>query len=439
MSDTAKQEQGSIIAMYYAIDQGADLRPNMDLDLKNAILKKYPKMTNDWYLTFLEQAEVVKKYLNVQRSNTNYKYGWFDGGQNWANGVIPANKVTYAVTEIWDLFTREQRNVFGNKKDSWNTADVYIVKSSKERELMDIMKGIKETFGGPADPPELFAGTIKTAMSQAMKEGWLYPISLKKRTSGASVRIKETNLDDAPQGDIDISEAEMDMDPVTYFDIEDRGTLDFKGNSFKYKANFQVGSYRTKYQVEQRMQGAGSKTEVKDIVLTNAQKYKAADAQTGNVPIYRVEEIIEEYAGESYDHNIPAVGTDFTAAQKSYWMDYMEEIYNDTTFRTKKFGNLTIMGKKFTPKEFMDVAISIDSMTGPQVRSSYNVAKGDYSAKLRNKLRHLRFMKALINTKKTSPTGNGRFARLITEVYYRAAKMNIDESELIAPFIKVSS
>ena len=231
----------------------------------------------------------------------------------------------------------------------------------------------------------------------------------------------------------------MDMDPVTYFDIEDRGTLDFKGNSFKYKASFQVGSYRTKYQVEQRMQGAGSKTEVKDIVLTNAQKYKAADAQTGNVPIYRVEEIIEEYAGESYDHNIPAVGSDFTAAQKSYWMDYMEEIYNDTTFKTKKFGNLTIMGKKFTPKEFMDVAISIDSMTGPQVRSSYNVGKGDYSAKLRNKLRHLRFMKALINTKKTSPTGNGRFARLITEVYYRAAKMNIDESELIAPFIKVSS
>ena len=97
------------------------------------------------------------------------------------------------------------------------------------------------------------------------------------------------------------------------------------------------------------------------------------------------------------------------------------------------------MGKKFDPKDFMDVAISIDGMTAAQVRSAYNVSKGDYSAKLRNKLRHLRFMKALIKTKKTSPTGNGRFARLITEIYYRAAKMNIDESELIAPFLKVSS
>lgn len=439
MSDTAKQEQGSIIAMYYAIDQGADLRPNMDLDLKNAILSKYPKMPNDWYLTFLEQAEVVKKYLNVQRANTNYKFGWFDGGQNWNNGAIPSNKVTYIVTEIWDLFSREQRNVFGNKKDSWNTADVYIVKASKERELMTKMKGIKENFGGEADPPELFAGTIKTAMSQAMKEGILIPISLKKRTSGASVRVKENNLDDSPIGEIDISEAGLDMDPVTYFDIQDRGTIDFKGNSFKYKANFQVGSYKTKYQVEQRMQGTTSKTEVKDIILTNAQKYKAADAQTGNVPIYRVEEIIEEYAGESYDYNIPAIGSDFTPAQKTYWMDYLDEIYNDNTFSTKKFGNLTIMGKKFDPKDFMDVAISIDGMTAAQVRSAYNVSKGDYSAKLRNKLRHLRFMKALIKTKKTSPTGNGRFARLITEIYYRAAKMNIDESELIAPFLKVSS
>ena len=126
---TSLQEQCSIIAMYHAIDLGADLRPMLDMDLRNALLKVYPGMTNDWYITFLEQAQAVKNYIGVRTSDKSYKYGWYDGSPGWSSGKIPPNKTTRIVTEIWDLFTREQRNLFGNKKDSWNTADVFIVKS----------------------------------------------------------------------------------------------------------------------------------------------------------------------------------------------------------------------------------------------------------------------------------------------------------------------
>ena len=431
---TSLQEQCSIIAMYHAIDLGADLRPMMDVDLRNSLLRTYPAMNNDWYLTFLEQAEVVKDYVGVSRSDKTYKFGWYDGGPGWSSGKIPPNKTTRIVTEIWDLFTREQRDIFGNKKDSWNTADVFIVKANNESGLIREIKDLHKTFTDTASP-EIFVGVLKTYMSKALKDGILIPISLKKKTSGAAVRAKENNVDDVPMGELNVIEAAFDEDPISYFDIEDRGELDFKGNSFKYKANFTVGSYRTKYQIEQRMQGQTSKAEVKDIVQTTTGKYKAASAQTGLVPGPKFRELILTHAGETYELNIPNVNTAFNQQEKDYWKDYFKQIYNDNTFSGKDFGSLEIMGTKYTPEDFMEVAINLDSMTDAQVRSSYKVSKGDYSAKLRNKLRHLRFMKALIRAK----SRNGDFGKMLCEIYYRAAKMNVDESELIAPFIKISS
>ena len=431
---TSLQEQCSIIAMYHAIDLGADLRPMMDMNLRNVLLKTYPGMNNDWYLTFLEQAQAVKDYLGVTRSDKTYKYGWYDGTFGWNTGKIPSNKTTKIVSEIWDLFTREQRNLFGNKKDSWNTADVFIVKASNE---VGLLREIKEIHSNLTDisSPEIFAGTLKTYMSKALKGDILFPISLKMKTKGATVKAKANNVDDVPTGKLNVTEASFDTDPSSYFDIENRGELDFKGNSFKYKANFQIGTYKTKYLIEQRMQGQSSKAEVKDIVQTSPGNYKSASAQTGIVPIPKFKEIILEYSGEDYEHNIPKSGTNFTQEEKDYWKKYFKEIWEDNTFSGKDFGSLNIMGTTYSAEDFMEIAINIDGMTDAQVKSGYKVSKGDYSSKLRNKLRHLRFMKALINAKKP----NGNFGKLICEIYYRAAKMNIDESELIAPFIKVSS
>ena len=304
------------------------------------------------------------------------------------------------------------------------------------RSLLREIKDLHKEFTDVASP-EIFVGTLKTYMSKALKEGILFPISLKMKTKGAVVKAKENNVDDIPVGGLNVTEAFFDTDPNTYFDIENRGELDFKGNSFKYKAHFQIGAYKTKYLIEQRMQGQSSKAEVKDIVQTSPGKYKSASAQTGIVPIPKFKELILQYSGEDYEHNIPNVGTNFSQQEKDYWKEYLEEIWNDNTFSGKDFGSLNIMGTQYSPKDFMEIAINMDSMTDAQVRSGYGVSKGDYSAKLRNKLRHLRFMKALINSKGSN--GNGNFGKFICEIYYRAAKMNVDESELIAPFIKVSS
>ena len=432
--ETSLQEQCSIIAMYYAIDKGADTRALMDLDLKNVIYKTYRGINTDWYTTFLEQAEAVKNYLGVANKDTSYKYGWFDGSVGWNTNKIPSNKVTSIVTDIWNVFTRDQRNLFGNKKDSWNTADVYMVKASKESEILTEVKELHKLFTDSTSP-EIFVGVLKTYMSKCLKQKWLIPISLKKKTSGVTVKAKENNVDDYPVGELAVIEASFDEEPYSYFEIQDRGELDFKGNSFKYKASFTVGSYKQKYLIEQRMQGAGSKQEVKDIVATTSGHYKAASAQTGLVPAPKFSEMILEYSKEEYNYNIPNVNTTFTQQEKDYWKDYFKEVYSDNTFSNVDFGTLKIMGKAHTPEDFMEVAIGIDELTDAQVKSNYGVSKGDYSAKLRNKLRHLRFMKAFINAKNR---GDEVFGKFICEIYYRAAKMNMDESDLAGPFIKIS-
>ena len=98
------------------------------------------------------------------------------------------------------------------------------------------------------------------------------------------------------------------------------------------------------------------------------------------------------------------------------------------------FGNFTIMGKKYEPKEFMKTAIEIDGMSEKDVKTLYKVSKNEYSAKLRNKLRHLRTIKAYLKAKE-----DNKFSDFLMIVYFRAAKMNISDEDLAAPFLKVSS
>ena len=48
---------------------------------------------------------------------------------------MPNNKgdVTTLLPAIWDVFTDKQKKVFGGQKDSWNTADVFVVNTMMEK------------------------------------------------------------------------------------------------------------------------------------------------------------------------------------------------------------------------------------------------------------------------------------------------------------------
>ena len=423
-----EQEQCSIITTYYAIEKESKLEPDEDLDLKVKLTEVYPNMPEDWYITFLNQAKELKKYLK----KSDWKYGWYDGKEGWATGIIENNKVSYIMSEIWDTFTNEQKKIFGGQKDSWNTADVFVVSGKEEKKIIKEVKELQKEFEEPV-PPEVFVGTLNVYLSKLAKDNILFPISLKKQTKTAPVKVTPTNIDDIPLEGLTAFDGEFLAKPYSYFDIVVRnGKVNFKGNSLFWKSKFTVGSYPYHYQIEQRMQGKSSKAEVKDLVVKGKKgKRGPADAQTGNVPMPIMKELIKEYSKEDYDNKITPVGTPL---DEKYWVDYFDLIYNKSK-NSFDLGKLEFFGKSVSSKEFMKKAIQLDNMSDKDVKILYKAQKGDYSAKLRNKLRHLRTIKSILNSQKK----NDLFSKFLMHIYFRSAKMNINNEDLVGPFLKVSS
>ena len=422
-----EQEKCSIIATYYAIEENANLEPDKDTKLKSVFTQVYPNMPEDWYTTFLNQAQAIKDKIG----DNNWKYGWYDGTQGWASGIMPNNKVSYIMGAIWNMFTDKQKKVFGGQKDSWNTADVFVVNARMETEILRFVKKLQDEFKDFV-PPQIFIGSLNSYLSELIKNNDLVPISLKKQTKNAPVRVKETNVDDVPVEGLTPFDGEFLAKPYSYFDIVNRSSkLNFTGNSLFYKASFQVGSYPYFYQIEQRMQGNSSKAEVKDLVVKgNKGKRGPADAQTGNVPMPQFKALVFDYTGEEYDYKIPPIGSEIDA---DYWSDYLETIYNQAE-DDFDFGKFTIFGETYTPKEFMEFAIKLDNLSETKIKILYNMSKNAFSAKLRNKLRHLRTIKAYLKAQE-----DDKLSEFLMVVYFRAAKMNITDKDLVSPFLKVSS
>ena len=422
-----EQEKCSIIATYYAIEENANLEPDKDTKLKSVFTQVYPNMPDDWYVTFLNQAQAIKDKIG----DNNWKYGWYDGSEGWASGIMPNSKVSYIMGAIWDVFTDNQKKVFGGQKDSWNTADVFVVNAQKEAQILKFVKELQSDFHNFVSP-EIFIGTLNAYLSKLVRDNDLVPLSLKKQTKNAPVRVKETNVDDVPVEGLSPFDGEFLAKPYSYFDIVNRSSkLNFTGNSLFYKASFQVGNYPYFYQIEQRMQGKSSKAEVKDLVVKgNKGKRGPADAQTGNVPMPQFKALVKDYTGEEYDYKIPSIGSEI---DKKYWSNYLETIYNQAK-NDFDFGKFTIFGKTYTPKEFMEFAIRLDNLSEAKIKILYNISKNAFSAKLRNKLRHLRTIKAYLKAQK-----DGKLSEFLMVVYFRAAKMNISDEDLVSPFLKVSS
>ena len=424
-----EQEKCSIIATYYAIEENANLEPDEDKDLKSVFTQVYPNMPEDWYVTFLNQAQAIKNKIG----DNNWKYGWYDGTQGWASGIMPNSKVSYIMGAIWDVFTDKQKKVFGGQKDSWNTADVFVVNTQMEKEILKQVKIYQKDFED-FTPPQIFIGTLNAYLSELVKNNDLIPISLKKQTKNAPVKVTETNVDDVPVEGLKPFDGEFLAKPYSYFDIVNRGSkLNFTGNSLFYKASVQVGNYPYFYQIEQRMQGNSSKAEVKDLVVKGDKgKRGPADAQTGNVPMPQFMALVKDYTGEDYDHNIPAIGSKIN---EEYWSDYLETIYKQAQEKLDfDFGGFTIFGKKYNPREFMEFAIRLDNLSDKKIKILYNMNKNAFSAKLRNKLRHLRTIKAILKAQKKN-----KLSEFLMIIYFRAAKMNITDKDLVSPFLKVSS
>lgn len=423
VAETDLFEAASIVAFYHAVEKGADLTPNQDLDMYNDLKSEFPNMDSDWYLGLLKQSKALIKYLGHSEGNkdTSWKYARYGGSTK----TIPSGKSTDIYDYIWNSFNRNQQQIFTGKKDSWNTTDVYMVKASDESNIKTMIDNLKDEFSDGTTAPEIYVGTVNAYLSKLLKNKTLLGISLKKPTKAEpESHVYETNLDVGPDG-IDIHDGDIIGEMFTYMEITKRGgEMDFAGNSLTFEAQFKAGKYIKRYYWESKVSSVSAHaTEPRDRVPNNKGKYVNATARNGAIPAPKMAELVKRYTGEDVNYNIPLNGK-FNGQQLKYWQSYFANLVSDRTIN-KNFGNISYLGQKGTPEEFIQKAFLLDDQ-------SPNPSGKNFAVKLRSKLRILRYIKMAIEAKK-----QGKLAELITHAYFLSSKMNISQADLSGPFIKV--
>ena len=502
-------EHGSIVTMYYAFSKGASmgmapggkprssegtyqawmskelpyaLSPDLIQVLNDSVLSngdkingaKTPKGTLPWVNTWVNQTLEIGKYIgqNVNVSDKDnssgdnkWLYGMFGKNPRKDDTTIPGipnQLVSTALQCVWDVYSdlddEALKKAFGKpaKKDSWNPADTFMISKDKEGEIHHWCEGLKSEFISGGVPFSKFVITVNAKLSDWVTSGHLVPISLKAMTPTVSMKYKENNVEPfGSSGKIDVVEGEFTSSPYSYFEIENRsGKLDFKGNSFVFKAKITAGIFKEGfeyddsqqyYKIEQRMQGTSTKGEVKDIRVNTSGGFRDANAQTGIVPAQKFKSLVTSYAGQgvsTFDKFIPKIGTKLSEYEISYWA----KTYNRVKASFRKvgtgidLGDTTIFGQKYTAYWYFRRAAEFDALDGQAFTSKVlelggpkKIAKDKFSAKLRNKLCNLRFMQAVINARKKH-----ELCMLLTSVYYGAAKMKMTKDDLQGPFIKVA-
>lgn len=468
---TAQQEQCSVVAIYYYMTntlQKMQTAPMQD-KLFTAFKNIYPDIDKTkeglkWKSTFVEQAKKFKtNNPKWYKQGVPYQYGWWDAPPQVARSTkfareIGGGSVTPVMTMIWDkYFDKETRALFGNKKDTWNTADMYLLRKGAGSEILRTVRELKKTFVDECCADRgTFIGTLNTYLTVLLKQKILIPISLKKKTEGVNITITPTNMHEWDEsGGLNIVESEFQKSPQgpgaypwAYFNVKNQGgTLKFggstarTGNSFQYFASFKIGTYETEYLVEQRLTNSGTKAEVKEIKLNNKGEKVRAAAQAGSVPMPAFRDLIEEYV-EPYEQDVPSVNVPLSGPQLDKWKQYLVEVDGNKAvghdlngFKvfdqeypiTGSTGTVTWLDKV----DEIDKAYLKDKSAAAKLYGGASIGK--FHQQYRLKLMQLRFLKALQVAK-----SRGELDKLIVHIFYLAAKQNIKDGDIHGPFLKIS-
>lgn len=419
MADTAKFEAATIACYYQAINDGQSTTPGLSPEMTKAMDQEYPGMSSEWREGILAGADALMKYIGHTPGTRDgsWLYAHYDGRVK----TIPAGDQTDIINYIWDTFSREQKKIFSNKKDSWNTADVYMVKKADNAKMKRDVDDLRETFSDL--DPEIYVGTVNRYMSQRLSAKVLLPISLKQKTRGADVKVTPTNLELGPDG-LEVKDGHIETALKTVMDVTERGGIDFAGNSLRFAARFEAGTYAKKYSWESKGSSkTADATEPRDLVLNNKGKYTTATARNGSIPGPKMAELVHKYTGEDINHNIP-MNRKLNDQETKYWQKYIEDIINHKRSNVPiDLGTFKISGKKVTPAEFIQgIALMDQGKPGGK----------NMDQKIRAKLRHLRYIKMFYEADK-----KGLLGELISHAYFLSSKMNISQEDLAGPFIKV--
>ena len=229
-SATAKQENATRFVCEKFIEKGA-LPPAKD------IAKIYPDVDDEWEETFAKQAKTLHSWLNGKK------------GYNYSRdkGIMP----------IVENIALQKCGV--RTKDSWNPADIYIVKKTEENQIVNEL----ESIGDLETDKELKLDRLNEYMRELFVGRDLIGISLKKL--GRTAILEETNVKKIePVKDISIVKGSIKLD----LDLNDSDefvtgemafSINVKGNNVNVQIRAFSGGERESTQMDMTETGAAAK------------------------------------------------------------------------------------------------------------------------------------------------------------------------------------
>ena len=468
---TEKFEKATLLSFYYVIKEGAPYAPldkdtyekiqkspkqykpnNLSEEMATEMLIEYPDMNYEkWYLGILRGSEALNEKLGYSEGHKDKCWSYAHFGSK--AGLSPVKRIkesTDILDWVWNNFDKKMQDQFDGKKDSWNTADVYMVKTAK---IAEIKQGMKKALCIGEHNNHLLqdvgwclgVAEVNTYMSKLLEQQKLLPLSLKQATGGVKVKIKPNNLSQDPDGVEGLQgEIETPLRDIMAIVREDnkwgKNVPAFGANSLTFTGSFQQGEIGIKYKYESKISSnENHATEPRDMVMNNKSKYVQANARNGAIPAPRMAELVYEYTGDQINDHIP-MNRKLSSNEIDYWSDELGKLTGGRGNKMDWGGRFTpfsVEGVQKTKKEFIQIASILDGGK-PFSGGKFSTPDGkenrpaNFDGEFRSKLRLLRYIKMIQNA-----SDKGRLGELLATMYFLSSKINFKQGQLSGPFWKV--
>ena len=468
---TEKFEKATLLSFYYVIKEGAPYAPldkdtyekiqkspkqykpnNLSEEMATEMLIEYPDMNYEkWYLGILRGSEALNEKLGYSEGHKDKCWSYAHFGSK--AGLSPVKRIkesTDILDWVWNNFDKKMQDQFDGKKDSWNTADVYMVKTAK---IAEIKQGMKKALCIGEHNNHLLqdvgwclgVAEVNTYMSKLLQQQKLLPLSLKQATGGVKVKIKPNNLSQDPDGVEGLQgEIETPLRDIMAIVREDnkwgKNVPAFGANSLTFTGTFQQGEIGIKYKYESKISSnENHATEPRDMVMNNKSKYVQANARNGAIPAPRMAELVYEYTGDQINDHIP-MNRKLSSNEIDYWGDELGKLTGGRGNKMDWGGRFTpfsVEGVQKTKKEFIQIASILDGGK-PFSGGKFSTPDGkenrpaNFDGEFRSKLRLLRYIKMIQNA-----SDKGRLGELLATMYFLSSKINFKQGQLSGPFWKV--
>jgi len=466
---TLQRELSSLYCFYNTIEKNETPPETDTLDIKfvDDVIKgiwgtdiKNLK-DHDIYAYQYHGPALLKHLKSMGAATSGYKYGIFEKDTSLLTSQKGVSmNTTNVYDDIWDMFEERHRKLFSGstvgQKDSWNPADVYLLKGSSAP-IVKYVKKIKDMTED--DPPGIFVTLVNDYLTKLYQDKKLIGVSLKAAKPPNVPVAKEFNvvLDDdfeSPKfGEAKIVKGGNGY-VHQYMEVSDKnGSLDFKGNSITFEVEISMdGGKPLKYFWESKSPGRESPhtTEMKDMVKAKrGNALTKANARGGSITKgLQFKPLIKEFTGKDFNHRVPVgeVKWDKTDPPASVVraVKYWSGIYltlkknplvtlNDVKIKNKQGKEVVINGTRKGTMEYFYDLFWIDSHSSKDVKAAYGLPKSNkYYQNFRGKLRGLNIIRAVVKADSA-----GRLGEFLVKAYYKAAKIRFDIDDLQGPYVKI--